>query len=266
MTTIYTMCFSVVSSLTFRLYSVMFLTPAWWNSLYLFSMISTMLFKALAASEVSLITGPIRCGIFSYGVNSTFLGSISNSLTSSGVVLNNRVVMMELMHTDFPEPVEPAISICGSLLISAYTLSPERSLPKATVSGLRLYFSGTLYSSSLILTLVLSAFGISIPTTLWPGTGASIRTSLTARAILMFSCSEVIRLILIPGSGLTKNLVTDGPILASVRVHGTSNWSSISISSLPFSLALLRLAVLLTVVAFSSSDSLGFVYLRPVRE
>ena len=51
--------------------------------------------------------------------SSTTLGSISISRTSSGVARKSMDVMMELMHTDLPEPVCPAMSTWGILAMSA---------------------------------------------------------------------------------------------------------------------------------------------------
>ena len=45
--------------------------------------------------------------------SSTILGSTMMSFTSSGPDLYKRLMIMEFMHTDLPEPVVPAISIWG---------------------------------------------------------------------------------------------------------------------------------------------------------
>ena len=55
--------------------------------------------------------------------------------TFSGVDLYTRLRISELMHTDFPEPVVPAIRRCGILLRSATTGLPLMSLPSASVNG-----------------------------------------------------------------------------------------------------------------------------------
>ena len=51
--------------------------------------------------------------------------------TSSGVDLYSSEISMELMHTDLPEPVVPAISMCGILAMSPMTGLPVMSLPTA---------------------------------------------------------------------------------------------------------------------------------------
>ena len=72
-------------------------------------MIFTITFKARLASSPLVITGAIRCGIFTYCVNSTFLGSINNILTSSGFVLIKIEHIIEFTQTLLPLPVAPAI-------------------------------------------------------------------------------------------------------------------------------------------------------------
>ena len=53
------------------------------------------------------------------------------SLTSSGLALYSREMMMLFIHTDLPEPVVPAMSIWGSLEMSPTTQAPLMSLPTA---------------------------------------------------------------------------------------------------------------------------------------
>ena len=88
----------------------MFLVPAIWNNLYLFSISSTTHLRYPAAFLESVTTGAKRCGIPSYMESSTLFGSIINSLTSSGVALKRRLPIMELRQTLFPDPVDPATS------------------------------------------------------------------------------------------------------------------------------------------------------------
>ena len=42
---------------------------------------------------------------------------------------------MPLIHTDLPEPVDPAINICGIFVISQRRTLPEISLPNGTSNG-----------------------------------------------------------------------------------------------------------------------------------
>ena len=53
------------------------------------------------------------------------------SLTSSGFALYKRERISVFMQTDLPEPVVPAISICGSLAMSPTMQLPLMSLPTA---------------------------------------------------------------------------------------------------------------------------------------
>ena len=54
--------------------------------------------------------------------------------TSSGVDLYRIDMIMELIITLLPEPVEPAISRCGMASRSATAMRPLMSLPSASVS------------------------------------------------------------------------------------------------------------------------------------
>ncbi|CAM5713176.1 hypothetical protein STENM223S_09406 [Streptomyces tendae] len=57
--------------------------------------------------------GVIRCGMPSYAVSSTRLGSTRIIRTSSGVARIMTEVIRQLMQDDLPEPVAPATSMCG---------------------------------------------------------------------------------------------------------------------------------------------------------
>ena len=133
-------------------------------------------------------------------------------MTSSGFVLNNKEQIMEFTHTDLPEPVAPAINKCGIRFNSPYTLSPVKSFPKQNSSFLLSNSLGIDCINSFICTGVFSTFGISIPTALFPGIGASIRRSVAANAILISFAKLLILLTRTPSSGLISNLVTLGPI------------------------------------------------------
>ncbi len=54
--------------------------------------------------------------------------------TSSGVARNRMLESIELMATDLPVPVEPAISRCGMVARSVMYGSPWMVLPSARVS------------------------------------------------------------------------------------------------------------------------------------
>src|SRR5450756_1438765 len=73
--------------------------------------------------------GVTKCGIPSYWVSSTRLGSTSIIRTSSGVARIMTEVMRELTNLDLPEPVAPATSRWGILATLAITNPPSTSLP-----------------------------------------------------------------------------------------------------------------------------------------
>ena len=66
--------------------------------------------KAPAAFLGSVTTGISKCGIPLYTESSTTFGSTITSFTSLGFALYIMLVIIVLIHTDFPEPVEPAIN------------------------------------------------------------------------------------------------------------------------------------------------------------
>ena len=69
-----------------------------------------------------------------YTPSSTIFGSIIMSLTSSGRALYSSDRMSEFMQTDLPEPVVPAMSMCGSFAMLPTMQSPPMSLPRAKLS------------------------------------------------------------------------------------------------------------------------------------
>src|SRR3972149_7932128 len=112
----------------------MFLTPAWANSLYRLSISSISQRSAEITLSGSTITGVRRWGILLYPVNSTRFGSTRIHLTSEGEERRRIVQRNELIATDFPEPVWPAIRTCGIRARSAIIGLPETSSPRATAS------------------------------------------------------------------------------------------------------------------------------------
>jgi len=90
--------------------------------------------------------------------------------------------MMALTHTDLPEPVVPAMSRCGMAVRSAATGVPSTPRPRArrSLDSMRVNSGASMMSSRL--TRATSSLGTSMPTILLPGTGASIRMDLAARA------------------------------------------------------------------------------------
>ena len=84
------------------------------------------------------------------------------------------------MQPDFPEPVVPAIRMCGMRARSAQTEAPEMSLPSQTETGLGLPGMSSKMSPSV--TMFGARFGTSTPTACLPGIGARIRISVVASA------------------------------------------------------------------------------------
>ncbi len=133
------------------------------------------------------------------------------SRTSSGVARQSRLVIRAFTMTLLPEPVAPAIRRWGILARSAARAWPATSRPRAKVS---LEPEAPKSTSSMIRrseTMLKSLLGISRPTTVLPGMGASIRIVRAARAIARSSERLSIRETLIDGSGSTSYWVTTGP-------------------------------------------------------
>ena len=116
--------------------------------------------------------------------------------------------------TDLPEPVVPAIRRCGILARLPTTALPEISLPTTKVSGFSAFFQALFSSMPRRVTPSERMLGISIPTELVPGIGASIRILSTAR-FMASSLSRAVNLLrLIPAGGFKVYWVTRGPTLA----------------------------------------------------
>ncbi|CGF61719.1 Uncharacterised protein [Streptococcus pneumoniae] len=80
--------------------------------------------------------------------------------------------------------------------------------------------------------------GTSIPIRDFPGIGASIRTSLAAKARARSSDRLEMRLTLTPTAGLTSYLVTDGPISARSTVTLIPKLAKVASKILIFSLTI----------------------------
>ena len=105
----------------------------------------------------------------SYAVSSTRLGSTSTMRTSSGVARVRMLTSRELMQTDLPAPVAPAMRMCGVLARLATTKPPSMSLPSATSIGWWSSVAVLLRRMSPRLTFSRSVLGISMPIALLPG-------------------------------------------------------------------------------------------------
>ncbi len=147
---------------------------------YRASISRTRFCSAVAAIFGLVITGVSRCGIDSYGVSSTCLGSTSTMRTSCGVAESRMLESMPLMQADLPAPVVPATSRCGILARSTKIDSPSTSLPSQTLSGEA--FGGASPNTSPSRTIERLRFGTSTPTAVLPGIGARMRMSVAASA------------------------------------------------------------------------------------
>ena len=138
---------------------------------------------------------------------------------------------MELIQTDLPEPVAPAMSIWGILEISATHTLPPMSLPKHMVT--LLFASRNAWESiiSRMGTTLVCRLGTSMPTAALLGIGASMRTPLVARFKAISSARLVILLILTPAEGCSSYRVTAGPLAISMMRVCTPKLASASTSS-----------------------------------
>ena len=135
-------------------------------------MILTIFCKTIFAFLGSVTTGVNKWGTPLYIESSTFLGSTKTSFTSSGLVRIKIEVIILLIHTDLPEPVDPATKRCGVLSISQNIGWPMMFLPRATKSLLFSLDLGTCSKISLTETEVVFLLGSSTPTVFLPGIGA----------------------------------------------------------------------------------------------
>lgn len=120
-----------------------------------------------------------------------------------------------MIHTDLPEPVEPATKRCGIFVKSNTFGVPIISLPKAAHILASLFKFCGLSSTSLKVTLDIVGFGISIPIVLFPGIGAWIITSFAAKARAISLSIFKILLTFVAGGTVSSYSVTAGPIWIS---------------------------------------------------
>ena len=102
------------------------------------------------------------------------------------------------MQPDLPEPVVPAIRMCGIRARSAHTAVPEMSLPSQTESGLAVFGSSPKMSPSV--TRFGLRLGSSTPTACLPGIGARMRISVVASAYERSSFSPATFETFVPGA------------------------------------------------------------------
>ncbi len=123
------------------------------------------------------------------------------------------LIRMELMQTDLPEPVAPAINRWGILPRSHRITSPPTSRPRAATSGLFSFWNSSDSKRLLRSTERIFLLGISMPIAAFPGIGASILTPMAAKLKAMSSERFTIRLTLMPGPGASSKRVIVGPVV-----------------------------------------------------
>jgi hypothetical protein len=163
-----------------------------------------------------------------------------SSRTSSGVAFRRRLQRIELMLTLLPEPVCPATRRWGIAPRSSTIGAPATSRPSATVSldgePRKIAVSTTSRSE----TRPTAMFGTSIPTTLLPGIGASMRSVRAASASARLSLSDSTRDRRMPGAIFSSYRVTTGPGVTSTTLAAMLKCASVcSMTS-----ALLRISLL----------------------
>ena len=132
-------------------------------------------------------------------------------MTSSGLVLTNNDVTIELIQEDLPAPVCPAISTWGNSAKLSNLGLPEISKPKPMFRGCSAFCASFEDNTSPKDTSFLCLLGISIPIALLPGIGANNLTSGVANAYAI-SCERDVTLdTLTPGANSISYLVTVGP-------------------------------------------------------
>ena len=158
--------------------------------------------------------------------NSTRLGSIRISFNSSGVAWNIRPASSALMHTLLPEPVAPAISMCGIRVRSPTTELPETSVPIASESSVLSFWKAGVCRISRRVTRLVDLLGTSMPSAGLPGMGAWIRIAAESASARSF-CSAVIFRTGTPTPGWISYWVTEGPELTPITVAWTSKLASV---------------------------------------
>ena len=156
--------------------------------------------------------------------------------TSSGVALYNREIIRELVHTDLPEPVVPAMSRWGILAIFPTMQFPPMSLPTAKETLEALSVKAVEPMTEWILTGETSLLGTSIPTIdIWSGIGA-MRTPVAPNAKAISSARLVNLFSRTPWSNSSSYRVTEGPQLILVTVTPTPKFRSVCCNLMAVSL------------------------------
>ena len=202
---------SLISSQPSLLYVPMSRTPHSASSSYRSSILVTAHSRMAAALLISVTTGHIRCGMFLNIDISTIFGSTSTSLSSSGRLVKRKDMMIEFMQTDLPEPVVPAMSMCGILLRSSTTGLPDASLPRYMGRFISVAASGTARISSATRTISRLMLGTSIPTVSLPAMFGTMRMFCAFIARARSVLTPLRRETFVPGARRISKRVMTGP-------------------------------------------------------
>ena len=148
----------------------------------------------------SVTTGISRCGMPLYTLSSTTFGVDHESVsTSEGFALYKMLIISVLMHTDFPEPVDPGDQHMRHFCNVGYDhLAGDVLADCKSNFGWEVRKRIRFQKLPQITTAVVSLFGTSIPIAALPGIGASIRMSVAARFSLISSARPRILLTFTP--------------------------------------------------------------------
>ena len=161
-------------------------------------------YSALRILSESVMTSVMRCGTAPNDVKSTRLRSPISKRTSSGVAFSSRLQRIDEIETLFPDPVCPATRRCGIAARSSTMGEPATSRPSATVSFDPDCLNTLVSTTSRSDTRPTAMFGTSMPTTLFPGMGASMRSVRAASASARSSFSASIRESFTPAAGFSS--------------------------------------------------------------
>src|SRR5918999_696307 len=150
---------------------------------------------------------------------------------SSGVARSRIEQSIVLMQPDFPEPVVPAMRMCGMRARSAQTDAPEMSFPSQTESGLAFWGSSSKMSPSV--TTLGARLGTSTPTACLPGIGKAVagvlaRGRVEERRLLLgeLGLRRLVDLLgeLVDEDGMRPGCVPDDVGIRLLAVHRRGQW------------------------------------------
>ena len=133
---------------------------------------------------------------------------------------------MVLMHTDFPEPVVPAINKCVIVERSLTTGTPEILFPNAIGNFISLLLNLSSAIISFKNTFSLFGLGISIPMVFFPGIVANL-ADMELVYLAISSAKLTIFDTFIPDAGSNSFRVTTGPQLILLILPSTPKSSNI---------------------------------------